>query len=353
MDIARRLSSAIYGDAPKSNTGLETADVNDQETLDKLRDDAKAQARAQIANDLKKFLKRKNKHSPPPQRRNTYEAWIAQLHPENATVVDGVVTDVDPRFFSEGSDHRAIWNSQNPEKRVDAIVSLDDKYARLDRAVTLIQRIYRGAHLRRKLRESIFARRRAAQDACLQAWQVACAPLQHRGEAWDRLFCDALPGRRRPSGVVKAAEAEAEAWRHVTRARVRRFARQLPAGRLDGHPHGAPPEAQIRRVSPAVPRRRRWRVGRGREIIFFAGTPLRAGARRRREASRRCSARRRRPPRRRKLLGLERRPLELRSAVAQSEPKRGRGRRGSALARRARIPTSARRAPVAQRYLTN
>ena len=67
MDIARRLSSALYGDAPKSNTGLETADVNDQETLDKLRDDAKKQARAQIANDLKKFLKKKNKHSPPPQ----------------------------------------------------------------------------------------------------------------------------------------------------------------------------------------------------------------------------------------------------------------------------------------------
>ena len=31
----------------------------------------------------------------------------------------------------------------------------------------------------------------------------------------------------------------------------------FPAGRLDGHPHGAPPEAQIRRVSPAVPLRRR------------------------------------------------------------------------------------------------
>ena len=159
MDIARRLSTALYG-ATEKGTGLETADVNDQETLDRLRDDAKKQARAQIANDLKKFLKKKNdKHSPPPQRRNTYEAWIAQLHPENATVVDGVVTDVDPRFFSEGSDHRAIWNSQNPEKRVDAIVSLDDKYARLDRAATLVQRIYRGAHLRRKLRESIFARR--------------------------------------------------------------------------------------------------------------------------------------------------------------------------------------------------
>ena len=214
MDIARRLSSALYG-ASEKGTGLETADVNDQETLDKLRDDAKKQARAQIANDLKKFLKKKNKHSPPPQRRNTYEAWIAQLHPENATVIDGVVTDVDPRFFSEGSDHRAIWNAQNPEKRVDAIVSLDDKYARLDRAATLLQRIYRGAHLRRTLRESIFARRRAAQDACLQAWQVACAPLQHRGEAWDRLFCDALPRGRRPSGVVKAAEAEAEAWRNV------------------------------------------------------------------------------------------------------------------------------------------
>ena len=215
MDIARRLSTALYG-ATDKGTGLETADVNDQETLDRLRDDAKKQARAQIANDLKKFLRKKNhKHSPPPRRRNTYEAWIAQLHPENATVIDGIVTDVDPRFFSEGSDHRAIWNSQNPEKRVDAIVSLDDKYARLDRAATLVQRIYRGAHLRRKLRESIFARRRAAQDACLQAWQVACAPLQHRGEAWDRLFSDALPRGRRPSGVVKAAEAEAEAWRHV------------------------------------------------------------------------------------------------------------------------------------------
>ena len=127
MDIARRLSSALYGDTTKNSTGLETADVNDQETLDKLRDDAKKQAGAQIANDLKKFLKKKNKHSPPPRRRNTYEAWIAQLHPENATVVDGIVTDVDPRFFSEGSDHRAIWNAQNPEKRVDAIVSLDDK----------------------------------------------------------------------------------------------------------------------------------------------------------------------------------------------------------------------------------
>ena len=187
MDIARRLSTALYG-ATDKGTGLETADVNDQETLDKLRDDAKAQARAQIANDLKKFLKRKNhKHSPPPRRRNTYEAWIAQLHPENATVVDGVVTDVDPRFFSEGSDHRAIWNAQNPEKRVDAIVSLDDKYARLDRAATLVQRIYRGA----------------------QRGRPAAAS-------------DVLPGN-------------------------------FPAGRLDGHPHGAPPEAQIRRVSPAVP----------------------------------------------------------------------------------------------------
>ena len=191
MDIARRLSTALYG-ATDKGTGLETADVNDQETLDKLRDDAKKQARAQIANDLKKFLKRKNhKHSPPPRRRNTYEAWIAQLHPENATVVDGVVTDVDPRFFSEGSDHRAIWNAQNPEKRVDAIVSLDDKYARLDRAATLVQRIYRGA----------------------QRGRPAAAS-------------DVLPGN-------------------------------FPAGRLDGHPHGAPPEAQIRRVSPAVPLRRR------------------------------------------------------------------------------------------------
>ena len=57
MDIARRLSSALYG-ATEKGTGLETADVNDQETLDKLRDDAKKQARAQIANDLKKFLKK-------------------------------------------------------------------------------------------------------------------------------------------------------------------------------------------------------------------------------------------------------------------------------------------------------
>jgi hypothetical protein len=73
MDLARRLSSALYG-ATEKGTGLETADVNDQETLDRLRDDAKKQARAQIANDLKKFLKRKNKHSPPPQRRNTSEA---------------------------------------------------------------------------------------------------------------------------------------------------------------------------------------------------------------------------------------------------------------------------------------
>ena len=40
MDIARRLSSALYG-ATEKGTGLETADVNDQETLDKLRDDAK------------------------------------------------------------------------------------------------------------------------------------------------------------------------------------------------------------------------------------------------------------------------------------------------------------------------
>ena len=59
MDIARRLSSALYG-ATEKGTGLETADVNDQETLDRLRDDAKKQARAQIANDLKKFLKKKN-----------------------------------------------------------------------------------------------------------------------------------------------------------------------------------------------------------------------------------------------------------------------------------------------------
>ena len=76
----------------------------------------------------------------------------------------------------------------------------------------------------------------------------------------------------------------------------------FPAGRLDGHPHGAPPEAQIRRVSPAVPLKTSTGVGRGREIIFFAGTPLRAGAPRRRDESRRSSARRRRPPRRRKLL---------------------------------------------------
>ena len=58
MDLARRLSSALYG-ATEKGTGLETADVNDQETLDKLRDDAKKQARAQIAADLKKFLKKK------------------------------------------------------------------------------------------------------------------------------------------------------------------------------------------------------------------------------------------------------------------------------------------------------
>ena len=51
MDLARRLSSALYG-ATEKGTGLETADVNDQETLDRLRDDAKKQARAQIANDL-------------------------------------------------------------------------------------------------------------------------------------------------------------------------------------------------------------------------------------------------------------------------------------------------------------
>ena len=76
----------------------------------------------------------------------------------------------------------------------------------------------------------------------------------------------------------------------------------FPAGRLDGHPHGAPPEAQIRRVSPAVPLKTSTGVGRGRERKNFAGTPLRAGARRRRDAPRRCSARRRRPPRRRKLL---------------------------------------------------
>ena len=58
MDLARRLSSALYG-ATEKGTGLETADVNDQETLDKLRDDAKKQARAQIANDLKSSSKRR------------------------------------------------------------------------------------------------------------------------------------------------------------------------------------------------------------------------------------------------------------------------------------------------------
>ena len=43
-------------------------------------------------------------------------AWIALTR--RTRVVDGVVTDVDPQDH-----HRAIWNSQNPEKRVDAIVS--------------------------------------------------------------------------------------------------------------------------------------------------------------------------------------------------------------------------------------
>ena len=43
MDIARRLSSALYG-ATEKGTGLETADVNDQETLDKLRDEAPLQS---------------------------------------------------------------------------------------------------------------------------------------------------------------------------------------------------------------------------------------------------------------------------------------------------------------------
>ena len=75
----------------------------------------------------------------------------------------------------------------------------------------------------------------------------------------------------------------------------------FPAGRLDGHPHGAPPEAQIRRVSPAVPLRRRRCVGRGREIIYFAGTPLPDRGPRRRLASTLSIARRRRPPRRRTL----------------------------------------------------
>ena len=36
------------------------------------------------------------------------------------------------------------------------------------------------------------------------------------------MFCDALPGRRRPSGVVKAAEAEAEAWRNIDATPERR-----------------------------------------------------------------------------------------------------------------------------------
>ena len=58
MDLARRLSTALYG-ATEKGTGLETADVNDQETLDKLRDDAKKQARNQIAADLKSSSRRR------------------------------------------------------------------------------------------------------------------------------------------------------------------------------------------------------------------------------------------------------------------------------------------------------
>ena len=57
MDIARRLRSALYG-ATEKGTGLETADVNDQETLDKLRDDAKKQAVPNANSNLGKSMLR-------------------------------------------------------------------------------------------------------------------------------------------------------------------------------------------------------------------------------------------------------------------------------------------------------
>jgi len=235
--MIRRLSSALYGTGHEG-TGLETADVNDQETLDRLRDDAKRQARDHIEAHLRKFLDKKKKGSPP-RRRNSYEAWIAQLHPENATVTHGVVTDVDPRFFSEGSDHRVIWNRRQPQKRVDAIVDLDYKYALLGRSAMLVQRRWRGVHARSKLRSSLLMRRRAAQDACLQAWKVAFAPLEHRGAAWDRLFGDVwdrrggqLGSRRLRLGPVTSAETEAAAWRRVDatperRARVKAESKRM------------------------------------------------------------------------------------------------------------------------------
>ena len=43
----------------------------------------------------------------------SYEAWIADLHPENGTVgEDGTIT-IDPRMYVMDSDHRIMWN-ENP-----------------------------------------------------------------------------------------------------------------------------------------------------------------------------------------------------------------------------------------------
>ncbi|CAK0834695.1 unnamed protein product [Prorocentrum cordatum] len=105
-------------DASPARHGLDGIDtggvLEDPAALESMRRAAYEACLAEVRGHLEDFLKRRP--------RDSYERWIADLHPENVrSSADGRGSSIDDRFYIEGNDYRSLWNARvEPARRVAA-----------------------------------------------------------------------------------------------------------------------------------------------------------------------------------------------------------------------------------------
>ena len=68
-------------------------------------------SRKSALNDMRKHLDTFIKQCAESTELPKYEAWIADLHPENKAVGEDGKISIDPRLFLADSDHRIMWNA--------------------------------------------------------------------------------------------------------------------------------------------------------------------------------------------------------------------------------------------------
>ena len=82
----------------------------------KERDESRTEALKDMHSHLDTFLSMYETNEAP-----SYEAWIADLHPENTTVSKNGTITVDPRMYLIDSDHRVMWNEHAQTNEIQEV----------------------------------------------------------------------------------------------------------------------------------------------------------------------------------------------------------------------------------------